>query len=254
MTRAPLSQLDDWKLVDSDQDIRGWPLKGADGRTFGEIREMIVDTDTRSVEALVLDDGTLVPMGEVRLDNNAVYLRQTEPLAAAPLDADTTPGAGAALDTDSALDNDPLLETSYAGHDDPDAIRIPVVAEELRVGKRETEGGGVRVEVNVEEVPVEEQVSLRHEELSIHREQVDRPLAGDELETLKDGTIEIRTHDQQAVVEKQARVVEEVIVDKDITERTETIEDTLRRTEVDIQQLDDRKHDRTFDSATRAKE
>ena len=240
MTRAPFSQLDDWKLVDPDQDIRGWPLKGADGRTFGEIREMIVDTDTQYVEALVLDDGTHVPMAHVRLDNNAVYLHQTE-LLAVPLD--TIPGTTAALYTDSALDNDPLVETSYAGHDDSETIRIPVVSEELRVGKRETEGG-VRVEVNVEEVPVEEQVTLRHEQISIHREQADRPLAGNELDTLKDGAIEIRTHDEQAVVEKQARVVEEVILDKDITERTETIEDTVRRTTVDIQQLGDRERGR----------
>ena len=238
MTRAPLSELDDWKLVDSDQDIRGWPLKGADGRTFGEIREMIIDTDTQYVEALVLDDGTQVPMADVRLDNNAVYLRQSEPLAA-PRDTDT------ALDTDDAIDNDPLRETSYAGADDAEAMRIPVVAEELRVGKRETTGGGgVRVEVNVEEVPVEEQVTLRNEEINVHREKVDRPIASGELDSLQEGTIEIRAHDEQAVVNKQARLVEEVIVDKEVTDRTETIEDTVRRTEVDIEQMDDHERGR----------
>ena len=209
MPRAPLSQLDDWKLVDPEQDIRGLPLKGVDGRTFGAIHEMIIDTDTQYVEALVLDDGTHVPMADVRLGDDAVYLRQSEPLAA-PVETDT------ALYTDSALDNDPLLETSYASRDDAETIRIPV----------------------------EEQVTLRHEEINVHREQVDRPIASGELNTLKEGTIEIRATDEHAVVDKQARLVEEVIVDKEVTERTETIEDTVRRTEVDIEQLGDRERGR----------
>ena len=39
------------------------------------------------------------------------------------------------------------------------------------------------------------------------------------------------------VVSKEARVVEEVSLDKEITERQETIRDTVRNTEVDVEQI-----------------
>jgi hypothetical protein len=51
------------------------------------------------------------------------------------------------------------------------------------------------------------------------------------------GTLEVREHDEQAVVAKEARVVEEVVVNKQVEERNETIQDTVRRTEVDVDQL-----------------
>ncbi len=41
---------------------------------------------------------------------------------------------------------------------------------------------------------------------------------------------------EQAVVGKEARVVEEVIVGKNLTERDETVSDTLRRTDVEVEQ------------------
>ena len=40
---------------------------------------------------------------------------------------------------------------------------------------------------------------------------------------------------QVPVISKSARVVEEVVVGKKATDRTETVRDTLRRTEVDVE-------------------
>jgi uncharacterized protein (TIGR02271 family) len=119
-------------------------------------------------------------------------------------------------------------------------VAVPVVEEELRVGKREVEtGGGVRVESRVEERPVEEQISLREEHVEVERRPVDRPATpGDMNRAFQGGTIELTERAEEAVVQKQARVVEEVVVGKEATERTETISDTVRRTDVEIQPVE----------------
>ncbi|HZN64239.1 MAG TPA: YsnF/AvaK domain-containing protein [Tepidisphaeraceae bacterium] len=113
---------------------------------------------------------------------------------------------------------------------------IPVVEEELRVGKREVErGGSVRVETRVEERPVQEQVNLREEHVSVERRPVNRPATPADIN--KAGTtIEARERSEEAVIEKTPRVVEEVVVGKEATERSETIRDTVRRTDVEVQQ------------------
>jgi uncharacterized protein (TIGR02271 family) len=113
-------------------------------------------------------------------------------------------------------------------------VAIPVVEEQINVGKREVESGGVRVNTRVEETPVQEQVNLRDEQVSVQRRAVDRPAS--EVDFQQQGTLEVRERDEQAVVAKEARVVEEVVVSKDVAQRTETIQDTVRRTDVDIEE------------------
>ncbi|HYN85704.1 MAG TPA: DUF2382 domain-containing protein [Pyrinomonadaceae bacterium] len=112
---------------------------------------------------------------------------------------------------------------------------IPVVEEELQVGKREVERGGVRVESRVEEVPVEKDVHLREERVRVERRPVDRP-AGDADAAFREGSIEVTERAEVPVVAKEARVVEEVVVGKEVAERTETVRDTVRRTDVDVQE------------------
>ena len=111
---------------------------------------------------------------------------------------------------------------------------IPIVEEELRVGKRQVAGGRVKVRSYVVETPVEEQVSLRNETVQVERRPVDRELAGADADTFHDRTIEVEEHGEEAVVSKEARVKEEVVVRKDVDQRTQTVSDKVRRTEVDI--------------------
>jgi uncharacterized protein (TIGR02271 family) len=113
---------------------------------------------------------------------------------------------------------------------------IPVVQERLRVGKREVNRGGVRVRSYVVEEPIEEQVSLREERVDVERRSVGqrvRPGAADDL--LRDRTIEMTESAEEAVVSKDAEVTEEVVVRKFEGERTEGVSDTVRRTEVDVE-------------------
>jgi uncharacterized protein (TIGR02271 family) len=110
---------------------------------------------------------------------------------------------------------------------------IPIVEEQLRVGKREVEGGRVRVRSYVVEQPVQEQVTLRDEKVSVERKPVDRPISGTE-DAFRERTIEADERREEAVVNKQARVKEEVVVRKDAQQRTETVSDKVRRTEVEV--------------------
>ena len=110
---------------------------------------------------------------------------------------------------------------------------MPVVKEELVVGKRAVNHGGVRVYSHVVETPVEQKVHLREEHVNVDRKRVDRPVqAGDDA--FRERTIEVRETVEEPVISKRARVVEEVRVSKDVTEHDETVRDTVRRTEVKV--------------------
>lgn len=115
---------------------------------------------------------------------------------------------------------------------------ISRVEEELRVGKREVESGGVRVRSRIVERPVEETLRLREEHVRVERNPVDRPLTDSDRNAFQDQDIELTERAEVPVVNKEARVVEEITISKDVDERTETIRDTVRNTEVDIDDID----------------
>lgn len=126
-------------------------------------------------------------------------------------------------------------ERSAAGATAGEEDYIPVVEERLNVGKRVAESGRVRVRSYVVEKPIEEQVTLRDETVHVDRRPVDRaPTATDEA-LFQEKTIEATELREQAVVSKDARVVEEVGIRKDAGQRTETVTDKVRRTEVEVE-------------------
>jgi len=118
-----------------------------------------------------------------------------------------------------------------------DVQTLPVIEEELQIGKREVERGGVRVRSHVIERPVEEVVRLREERVRVERRPVNRLVTDADLQAFREGTIDITERAEEVVVNKQARVVEEVVVGKEVAERTETIRDTVRRTDVEVEEL-----------------
>ncbi len=111
---------------------------------------------------------------------------------------------------------------------------VPVIEEDLVVGKREVDRGGVRVFRRVVEEPVTDTVNLREEHVVIDRRPVDRTVTDADIRTGSQ-TIELTETAEEAVVGKTARVVEEVHVGKEATDHTETIRDTVRHTEVDVE-------------------
>lgn len=111
---------------------------------------------------------------------------------------------------------------------------IPIVEEQLQVGKREVSRGGVRVRSYIVETPVHEEVSLREEHVDVQR----RPYSGNDNDAaalLQERTIEVSETAEEAIIGKTAHVREEVVVGKTVENRVEQIDDSVRRTEVDIE-------------------
>jgi uncharacterized protein (TIGR02271 family) len=139
-----------------------------------------------------------------------------------------------------AQQNDRFAETSQHAVQEE---RIPIVEEQLNIGKREVERGGARVHSHVRETPVSEQVNLREENVTIERRPVNETISQDDLNReglLQDRDIEMRATGEEAVVSKEAHVTEEVVVRKTETEHAENVQDTVRHTEVDVDGEQDR--------------
>lgn len=126
--------------------------------------------------------------------------------------------------------------TTPAVLNDTEAV-LPVIEEELTVGKREVQRGRVRIHTRVIETPVEESVQLHEERVQVERRPVNRDLDATDTTAFKEQSFELRETAEEAVVAKRARVVEEVIVDKDVEEQVETVRDTVRRTDVQVEDM-----------------
>lgn len=116
---------------------------------------------------------------------------------------------------------------------------IPVIEEEMQVGKREVETGGVRLRSRIVERPVEEHLRLREEHINVERRAVNRPASEQDFATFKEGETTIKEHAEVPVVNKEARVVEEVSLNKETEERDETVRGSVRKTDVEIDDLDE---------------
>ena len=240
-------------LFDKQQDAQA-AMAALDSAGFGMDRVTSVTRAMSRLAEMLVRAG--VPQEDARLYNDGVQQGGALIVAQGLADAEAEQVAGI-LDGYNVVDSSRRSQSSqqnmatrqmtqtsdvasarnanaYQGGD----MVIPIIEEEIRVGKRDVEGGGVRVSTRVEEVPVNEQVTLRDEDVHVERRRVDQtidPAAVDAL--FQEGTIEVREHDEQAIVSKEARIVEEVVINKDRQERSETIQDTVQRTAVDVEQI-----------------
>ncbi|WP_242098182.1 DUF2382 domain-containing protein [Sphingomonas sp. CROZ-RG-20F-R02-07] len=145
------------------------------------------------------------------------------------------PAAGAGAAGLGALGGEKTLETDRSrGVGAEREEVVPIIEEQLVVGKRDVDRGGVRVRSYVTETPVHEQIRLRNEQVHVERRAVNQPLSAAEGDAFRERTIDMTATGEEAVVGKTARVVEEVVVSKTAEEHVEEIEDTVRRTDVEI--------------------
>lgn len=200
-----LDALDKWELEDDDQDVRGCMLVQPDGERIGKIEDMLVDRDRERIAGIRLDDGRVFPVEPLTLRDDVVVY-------------------GGDLRTGRADRREDGVEREET---------IPIVEEKLLVGKRMVEHGGVRVRSRVVEEPVTKTVTLRNEEIDIERRPVNERVENT-AGLFKERSIDMTETDEEAVVAKEARVTEEVVVRKDVDERVEQVSDTVRKTEVDV--------------------
>jgi uncharacterized protein (TIGR02271 family) len=145
--------------------------------------------------------------------------------------------AGRSASTTAARTTDPGEYKGSNARATDNTESIPVIREDLLVGKRVVQRGGVRVYARTVEQPVEEQVRLREESVRVDRKPVNREATAADLQPGREQVYEVKEFREEPVVSKQARVVEEVRIGKDATEHVDTVRDSVRRTEVNVEKL-----------------
>jgi uncharacterized protein (TIGR02271 family) len=226
---------------------------GDDKGLWETIKDFFVSDDDRSTYEEGLRRGAYLLTANIDDERTDEVIAILEESNAIDLDERTRQwrsegwtGGAHATETVSADRDSALLDREYVDTDSGvetrsdvragDEQAIPIVREQLRVGKREVNRGGVRVRSYVVEEPVEEQIDLREEHVEVER----RPVGGggarvDADELLQERTIEMTERAEEAIVAKEAEVTEEVVVRKFEGQRTEGVSDTVRHTEVDVE-------------------
>lgn len=229
---AVMAELQSAGVVMHDQHI----LDGGDGGVEAELSRRKVDDDHVRLYSRGVRKGYPLLVGTVDeanlqratdiLDRHGPVdmVNDTDLTADDTVSRDTgTSGAGIAAAAAG------LRDVNAAGREEV----IPIIEEQIAVGKRAVERGGVRVRSYVVETPVEETIRLRDETVHVERRNVDPGRPAVEAD-FQERTLEVTETDEEAVVAKRARVTEEVVVRKDVAEHEKVITDTLRRTEVDV--------------------
>ncbi len=174
--------------------------------------------------------------GAINVDEDADGYGST---GAAPVGVfNETAGASAStVETDTTGTFDEANTISSMQDTNAGATSIPVIEEELQVGKRTVETGGARLRSRIVERQVEENLRLKEERVYVNRNPVNRTATSADFDTFKEGEVEMKEYAEIPVVSKEARVVEEVSLGKETSERDETVRDTVRKTEVDVENI-----------------
>jgi uncharacterized protein (TIGR02271 family) len=225
-------------LFDDESDAKSH----SDAARRGTTVTVYTTTEDQTMQAVqVLDN-----FGAVDVNDFAQSARSTG-ASTGTMSSPGTIGTAGSLDTSSmgynagaedTLNTDNDIDTGVGRNNDA----IPIIEEDLQVGKQEIQTGGVRMRSRIVERPVQESIRLRTEHVNVERTPVDRPATSADFAGFQEGTVEVTEHAEIPVVEKDARVVEEVSLNKEVTENEQTISDTVRRTEVDTENLNDKKN------------
>jgi uncharacterized protein (TIGR02271 family) len=199
-----------------------------------------VDIDERSDEVdEVMDRSSIAPMpssSTTRHDFSSGDVVQAGMTDTAPTREQAGP-RGAPLSTEPAagLGRSSTVPGHRSGQDVGEGEQVlPLSEERLDVGKRTVDRGTTRVRRYVVEKPVEENVTLRSERVTVERRQPIGTTAAPGIGAFEERVVEVRETAEEPVVAKTARVAEEVVVGREATERTETVRDTVRREEVEV--------------------
>jgi stress response protein YsnF len=124
-------------------------------------------------------------------------------------------------------------------HADREERTVPIVEEKASVAKSRSATGGARVTTKVRERPIQESVTLREEHVDAERRSADRALRPEEADAaFEEKSVEMMGLREEAEIRKEARVVGEVALTKETETREETLQDSVRRTEVEIEKVD----------------
>ena len=218
---------------------------------WASLEDLFMPNDDRAVHAEAMHRGSIMvavtvdqahvataenileEQGTVDLDEREASWRTEGWSAAAPVAATASATRVSDMSATSATSGVAATGTARSGATPDDGV-ISLYEEKLNVGKRQVSAGRVKIRSYVVETPVNQQVNLRSESVQVERHAVDRPVGvGENL--FQDRVIEAEEHAEEAVISKTARVTEEISLRKTADEQTKTISDTVRRTEVEVE-------------------
>ncbi len=203
-----LDQLDNYELENESQDIRGCPLVNPQGQKFGVIKDLLVDTENNRVAAIELEDGRRCAVEPLEIHEDVVVY-------------------GEAAERHAATGGKAVSEE-----------RIPIVEEQVVIGKRVREDGDhITVRSKVVKDTVAEDVAVRDETVSASRNPVNREVSGKAAAAMFDEagkTVSMTERDEEVVVGKKAVVTDEVVLKKTADTDVEHVEETVRKTKVDV--------------------
>lgn len=271
----------DYKIADNQPHIDDWKIVDRTDRKVGKVEDMLFDKDRMKVRYIITDlndadlfdedKKVLIPIGMAQLNTSKkrviVPNITREHLTRLPKyrDADnlteedetfiletfngkksTTP-----YNKDTFYDNDNFNEDRFYDYEKDNNMKnrttdkkVDVVEENLEVGKREVQTGGAKITSRIVERPVEERVNLKEEHVKIKRNPVDRPAEGMDRDNFKEKTIEATETKEVPVVNKEARVKEEITLEKNVENKKEVIKDKVKETKVDIDKKKDNLKDK----------
>ena len=263
----------DFEIADGQPDIRGWDVKDGQGKYIGEVDELIFDKQSLKVRYIVLDlddneldlddKEVLIPIGMAELHEKGDDVLLPSVTAAQLGALPEYDGDDISESTESSIRNvfsggalaagiaasstgsnrDEFYEHEHFNENNlyqrrraeaTEATTIPVIEEQLQIGKKTVETGGVRLRSRIIETPVEEDIRLKEEHVKVERESVNRPATEADFQQ---GIIEATETAEVPVVSKEAHIVEEVTLNKEVREHEHTINETLRSTEVDVDKI-----------------
>ena len=203
---------------------------------LGETIESIVVEDKDADRAVAIMSQYAVPLEPERAAEGAAAGAAAEGAAKPATEGATEVAAEGATANDDVARR---LQTDGRSHFNRDArddeAKIPILREELHVGKREVERARVHVSVRAAEHPVAENVSLREQRIVVERRPVNRLPTGQEAR-FDDAELDITEYGEEAVVSKDTKVVEEIVVKKRLEARDEMIRDKVRTTQIDFKE------------------
>lgn len=204
---------------------------------FASLRDLFLPEEDRHAYAEGMRRGGMLVSVQVGLDQVDQAADILEEAGAVDLDQQETDwreSGWTGRDAGAPVAAAPLAARAAAAPGGDEVI--PVAEERLVVGKREVDRGRVRVRSYVAERPAEAQVRLHQEHVAVERRPANQALTeADRAAAFRDRTIEATAISEEAVVGKEARVVEEITIRKEAAERVEAVRDTVRKTEVEIE-------------------
>jgi len=112
--------------------------------------------------------------------------------------------------------------------------RLQLREETLSATKTANQTGEVELRKVVHEKEQEIPVNLRHEQVVIERNAVDRPAEAGEITDMQDEVIRVPVYEESAELQKQTRVREEVGIGKEAVEEQQTLRGTTRHEHAEV--------------------